>query len=107
METGTEGTYEDTHDDRTAGNAQFHGDAHAWESKGNGPQCQSENDTDENGSQIRLVQTLYGIAQKSLHMVHGLMIAHHVQTVAILQSQIGSGQQFHVAAGYSAHIHLV
>ena len=97
----------DAHDDRASGNAQLHRCAHARNADRYHAQSQTEQQSEEYGTQIGLVEHLNGVAQISLGMVYVLRSAHHGDAVSVLQVQIVGSQQLDVASHHAAHVHSV
>ena len=57
-------SHHNTHHDGTAGNAQSHGNGHAGNIDGNGADGQTEQHTEEDGSEVGLVERAHGITEE-------------------------------------------
>ena len=107
MHTRTERTNQNTHHDRTTRNTQTHRSRHSRNVQRNGSDGKSEDDSEEDGAQVRLVERLNGISQELLYMVDTRRIAHHGQTVAVLQTEVIGSQQTDITTQHSAHVDAI
>ena len=107
MHTRTERTNQNTHHDRTASNTQTYRSRHSRNIQRNGSHSKTENDSEEDGAEVWLVQSLYGITQEQLYMVDTRRVANYRQAVAVLQTEIIGSQQTDITTKHSAHIHAI
>ena len=107
MEPGAERADEDADDDRTARKAQLHGNRDAGDRYGDASERQAENQTDEDRHEVGLIEAFHGVAEDFLDVADRLRFAHHRQTVAHLEPQVGRGQQLHARTVDAADVDAV
>ncbi len=72
---GPKRTNQNTHHDRTTGNTQTYRSRHSRNIQRNGSDGKTEDDSEEDGTEVRLIQGLYGITQELLYMVDTRRVA--------------------------------
>ena len=102
-----ERTDDDAHDDRAAGDAELHGCAHARYGDRNHAERQTQEQSEEDGAEVRLVEARHGVAEERLCVVDVFGCAHDGDAVAVLQVERISCEQLDVAAHHSRHVHAV
>ena len=89
---------EDGDDERASGEAEFDGLRDAGETDRQRAEDNADDDAEENGHQVRLVQGVVGIAHQLGQMVDILLRSHAHQGISHLDIQIRGGHQFHARA---------
>ena len=107
MHTRPQRTNQNTHHDRTTGNTQTHRSRHSRNIQRNGSYGKTENDSEEDSAEVRLVQGLYGITQKLFYMVDTRRVANYSQPVAVLQTEVICSKQTDITTKHSTHIHAI
>ena len=107
MKTRAERTHDDTHDDRSTGNAQTYRALHARQRHGNRAQCQTQDQSKEDCCQIRFAECLHSISQELLYVIERLRLAHHRESVAILQTQVVGSQQLDITTRDATDVHTI
>ena len=107
VDAGAEGPDQDAEDDRAACESQFHGNRNPGDRHGNASQREAEDQADEHRREVGFVEALDGVAEDFLDVADRLRFAHHGQTVAQLQTQVGGGQQLHARAVHAADVDAV
>ena len=107
VEPGAERADQDADDDRAARETQFHGNRNPGDRHGNASQREAEDQADEHRREVGFVEALDGVAEDFLDVADRLRFAHHGQTVAQLQTQVGGGQQLHARAVHAADVDAV
>ena len=97
MQSWPECTYQYTYNNRTSGKTQLHRHRHSRYGKWYATYNQADAHSHKHAYQIRFVEGLCGVAEQFFHILYGVLLTHHHQAVAQLQSQVWSSQKFHTA----------
>ena len=93
---------EDSHDERTAGEAELH--AHA---QGDLSHEDTQHDAEEDGAHVGVVEAFHAAADGALHGFHVFFRTRHENAVAHLQAQVAVGEEVHAVTRHAGYVHAV
>ena len=94
-------------DQRTAGEAELERRGHARELEGNGTEDDADEDAEEDGAHVGVVESLDGVAEQTLHAFHAVLRTYHHEAVADLDAQRAVGEEVHTRTRDTGHVHAV
>ena len=106
MEAWAVGADKDTHDDGATGQTEAHGVAQPHVD-GNAPQKEAQDNAQEDGHHVGLVQVFDGVTQFVGHMLDAVGLADDGDAVAHAQDEVGRGDELYAGALYAADVDAV
>ena len=107
MESWSEGTHQDSDDDRSSCNSKFYRHCHSRELKWNTAEDNTDDYADEYRKQVRCVELFLFISEDSFHIVHRASFAHDSEFVTELESKVARWQQIDACTVYAGDVDAI
>ena len=98
----SKGADEDGHNERAAGQTEFHSCTEIYLSD-----KYTKQDAEEDGTHVRMVEAFHAATDGVFHLFYVFLAAGHQQAVAHLKGQVAVGEKFHAVACYACHVYAV
>ncbi|EJX07373.1 hypothetical protein EVA_04517 [gut metagenome] len=95
-------THQDGYYQRTTSQAQLHAEAQRNLAHNN-----TEKNTKEDGTYVRMIQTLHRVTNHVLQTFNALFCTSYEDTVTYLQTQIAVGEKLHTSTSYAGYVNTI